>query len=192
MDLPTMSNGKTYAEDAVERRGDAMSEQIAQLLAAHRLYGEEGDDTFECGCGLTSPDDCWERDFGEAIWHQAHLADAIAAHIGAVLDGLREEVVRGTCAVKAGDEPHVTCARAADAALAVVRAAMGLERGSGGAESDAGAGVAESDGGEIRGPQMGCEHEWSKRGHEGDPWSECWLCGEVRNGHHDSDGQGER
>ena len=68
-------------------------------------------------------DDASQRTVPAWQQYDAHLADAIAAHLGAVLDGLREEVVRGTCAVKAGDEPHVTCARAADAALAVVRAA---------------------------------------------------------------------
>lgn len=62
-------------------------------------------------------------------------------------------------------------------------ALMGHPARSGGAEAADGGRVAESPGGDAEGAQAGCEHEWTKRGHKGDPWSQCWLCGEVRNGH---------
>lgn len=109
------------------------------------------------------------------------VVDAIAAHLAEADDDLRAKVAR----VEAlrdewAGEDHPTStviARELDEALTGHRAL------SGGAEAADGGRVAAGEGGDVCGAQTGCEHEWTKRGDEGDPWSQCWLCGEVRNGH---------
>ena len=69
--------------------------RITALLAEHRLYGGEdfpGD--YICGCGAEVPDDAWETDFGELLWHEAHVAEVLlhgATPTPAAEVGRREE-----------------------------------------------------------------------------------------------------
>ena len=47
-----------------------------------------------CGCGAEVPDDAWETDFGELIWHEAHVAEVLlhgATPTPAAEVGRREE-----------------------------------------------------------------------------------------------------
>lgn len=62
---------------------------MALLLALHRLYGEDGDDVFECGCGAKSPAEALEEDFGEQLWHESHVATHLAAVVVGAIRGER-------------------------------------------------------------------------------------------------------
>lgn len=116
-------------------------EGLRAVLAAHRYRDVRGDYEMEpyrkhfgCSCG-------WQQDIGgmSGYWswvaaHEAHIADAITAHLGATLAGLREDVATliadtcgGTHEPDAYDGDGDDWRLEADAVLAVVRVALGLQ-----------------------------------------------------------------
>jgi hypothetical protein len=96
---------------------DEAREVLAALLAAHRLYGEDGDDVFECGCGAKSPVEALEEDFGEQVWHERHVAELLAARVADAAAAAWDQGMR-TGSSRAmrhmSDEPDLPLASAVD------------------------------------------------------------------------------
>jgi hypothetical protein len=77
---------RTLIDEAIVERELAQYDDVAGTLAAHRLYGdfEAGDDP-ECRCGAKPPEDGWqEEEWGAWIWHERHVAEALAVSRGTV------------------------------------------------------------------------------------------------------------
>lgn len=73
-------------DEAVEARELAQYDDIPATLAEHRLYGDlDAGDEPECRCGAKPPDDGWqEEEFGELLWHERHVTEALVVARGTV------------------------------------------------------------------------------------------------------------
>jgi hypothetical protein len=73
-------------DEAIVERELAQYDDVAGTLAAHRLYGDiEAGDGPECRCGAKPLDERWqEEEWGEFVWHERHVAEALAVARGAV------------------------------------------------------------------------------------------------------------